>query len=339
MYAQHSSKALNLVIKKVVRSFFVCFLVCLMGFIEQSSAQVTVFTTPTEVAHQIQVEGGVLYRYAMPFENKQRFVDVFVPNEAKAKKQVKTLYMHDGQMLFDSTQTWNKKEWKIDEVLATTLTKYAHDPFIVVGIHNDPANRYAEFFPQAVADLMPDTYRNLLMEKLWNGQLKADNYLNWIENTVVPFIEDEFKVGKCTQDRMVMGSSMGGLISLYALCEKPKLFGGVACLSIHTPMINYGMFEEGMVEALVVPFNIYLESKLKADRHHFLYVDRGTETLDASYEPYHKLLLTTLARVGYDAKNPRFLEAIVQGTGHDEQAWAARWHVPLLFMMTRNNSR
>jgi pimeloyl-ACP methyl ester carboxylesterase len=186
---------------------------------------------------------------------------------------------------------------------------------------------------------MPDTYRNLLMEKLWNGQLKADNYLNWIENTVVPFIEDEFKVGKCTQDRMVMGSSMGGLISLYALCEKPKLFGGVACLSIHTPMINYGMFEEGMVEALVVPFNIYLESKLKADRHHFLYVDRGTETLDASYEPYHKLLLTTLARVGYDANNPRFLEAIVQGTGHDEQAWAARWHVPLLFMMTRNNSR
>jgi len=268
-----------------------------MGFIEQSSAQVTVFTTPTEVKHQIQVEGGVLHRYAMPFENKQRFVDVFVPNEAKAKKQVKTLYMHDGQMLFDSTQTWNKKEWKIDEVLATTLTKYAHDPFIVVGIHNDPVNRYAEFFPQAVADLMPDTYRNLLMEK------------------------------------------MGGLISLYALCEKPKLFGGVACLSIHTPMINYGMFEEGMVEALVVPFNIYLESKLKADRHHFLYVDRGTETLDASYEPYHKLLLTTLARVGYDANNPRFLEAIVQGTGHDEQAWAARWHVPLLFMMTRNNSR
>jgi hypothetical protein len=247
--------------------------------------------------------------------------------------------MHDGQMLFDSSQTWNKKEWKIDEVYATTLARFAHEPFIVVGIHNDPPNRYAEFFPQKVAALMPDSYRNLLMDKLWNGELKADAYLNWIEQTLVPFIEKEFQTGKRTKDRMVMGSSMGGLISLYALCEKPKLFGGAACLSIHTPMINYGMFEEGMVEALVVPFNIYLEKNLKADKRHFLYVDRGTETLDASYKPYHDQLLTTLSMVGYNTQNPRFLEAIVEGAGHDEISWAARWHVPLLFMLTRNNSR
>ena len=206
--------------------------------------------------------------------------------------------MHDGQMLFDSTQTWNKKEWKIDEVYTTTLARLAHEPFIVVGIHNDPPNRYAEFFPQKVAALMPDSYRNLLMDKLWNGELKADAYLNWIEQALVPFIEKEFQAGKRTKDRMVMGSSMGGLISLYALCEKPKLFGGAACLSIHTPMINYGMFEEGMVEALVVPFNIYLEKNLKTDKRHFLYVDRGTETLDASYKPYHDQLLTTLSMAG-----------------------------------------
>jgi alpha-beta hydrolase superfamily lysophospholipase len=186
---------------------------------------------------------------------------------------------------------------------------------------------------------MPESYRNLLMDKLWNGELKADAYLHWIEQTLVPFVESEFQVGKKTKDRMVMGSSMGGLISLYALCEKPKLFGGAACLSIHTPMINYGMFEEGMVEALVVPFNLYLEQNLQADRKHFLYVDRGTETLDASYKPYHDLLLKTLASVGYDISNPHFLEAVVEGTGHDEGAWAARWHVPLLFMIARNNSR
>jgi hypothetical protein len=247
--------------------------------------------------------------------------------------------MHDGQMLFDSTQTWNKKEWRIDEVYTTTLARFAHEPFIVVGIHNDPPNRYAEFFPQKVAAFMPDSYRNLLMDKLWNGELKADAYLNWIEQTLVPFIEQEFEVGKRTEDRMVMGSSMGGLISLYALCEKPKLFSGAACLSIHTPMINYGMFEEGMVEALVVPFNLYLEKNLKADKRHFLYVDRGTENLDGLYQPYHDQLLKTLARVGYHGQNPRFLEAVVQGAGHDEHAWSERWHIPLLFMLTRNNSQ
>lgn len=323
----------------MLRSFSI-FLICsfCLSFVK-ISAQVQNNSDSFQIAQTLQVVGGQVQRFALPFENGVRTIDVYIPHDVKAQKGLKTLYLHDGQMLFDSTQTWNKKEWKIDEVLATTLTRYAHDPFIVVGIHNDPPNRYAEFFPQAVASYMPESYRNLLMEKLWNGELKADAYLRWIEQTLVPFVESEFHVGKKTKDRMVMGSSMGGLISLYALCEKPKLFGGAACLSIHTPMINYGMFEEGMVEALVVPFNLYLEQKLQADRKHFLYVDRGTETLDASYEPYHELLLKTLASVGYDTSNPRFLEAIVQGTGHDEGAWAARWHVPLLFMISRNNSR
>lgn len=321
------------------RNFLILFISSFWLLLLKIPAQVQQESIPFLRAQQLHVVGGQLYRLALPFEQSERTVDIYVPTAVQRVKPAKTLYLHDGQMLFDSTQTWNKKEWRIDEVISTTLARYAHEPFIVVGIHNDPKNRYAEFFPQAVASYMPETYRSLLMEKLWNGELKADAYLQWIEKTLVPFVEAQFKVGKKTKDRMVMGSSMGGLISLYALCEKPKLFGGVACLSIHTPMINYGMFEEGMVEALVVPFNIYLEQKLKADRRHFLYIDRGTETLDASYQPYHDLLLNTLANVGYDASNPRFLQAIAQGTGHDEGAWAARWHMPLLFMLTRNNSQ
>lgn len=291
------------------------------------------------IEHDLTVSGGQLIRFSLPFKDTARIVDVYVPDAAKGKARLRTVYMHDGQMLFDSTKTWNKKEWQVDETCSQKMNRYAHEPFIVVGIHNDAQNRYAEFFPQKVADIMPASYRNLLMAKLWNGELKADAYLDWIEADLVPFIEHEFSVSKKSKDRMSIGSSMGGLISLYALCEKPKLFGGVACLSIHTPMINYGMFEEGMVEALVVPFNIYLEKNLRADNKHFLYVDRGTETLDAYYKPYHDRLLTTLELVGYDSHNPRFLEAVVQGTGHDEAAWAARLSVPLLFLLSRNNSR
>jgi Putative esterase len=323
----------------MLRSFSIFFICSFCLLFSKITAQVQIDSNSYLKAQQLHVVGGQIFRYALQFDQGVRTVDIYVPTGLLGVKKAKTLYLHDGQMLFDSTQTWNKKEWKIDEGVSTTLARYAHDPFIVVGIHNDPPNRYAEFFPQAVAAYMPESYRNLLMDKLWNGELKADAYLHWIEQTLVPFVESEFQVGKKTKDRMVMGSSMGGLISLYALCEKPKLFGGAACLSIHTPMINYGMFEEGMVEALVVPFNLYLEQNLQADRKHFLYVDRGTETLDASYKPYHDLLLKTLASVGYDISNPHFLEAVVEGTGHDEGAWASRWHVPLLFMIARNNSR
>lgn len=297
------------------------------------------FAQYSPLEHHLSVYRGELYRFALPFDDTTRLVDIYIPWEAKGKRGLKTLYMHDGQMLFDSTQTWNHKEWKIDESYGSTLSRYAHEPFIVVGIHNDPQNRYAEFFPQKVAQKMPATFREELLQNLWNGELRADAYLNWIENQLVPFIEHNYHVGKKTQDRMVMGSSMGGLISLYALCEKPNLFGGAACLSIHTPMINYGMFSGPMIEALVGPFNAYLAQNLRADHRHYLYIDRGTESLDAYYQPYHDRLLQTLNSVGYNTANTHFLEAIIQGAGHDESAWADRWHIPLLFMLENNGSR
>jgi hypothetical protein len=286
----------------------------------------------------LDVNGGQLLRYELPFDaQRTRTIEVFIPTGTVLNRHTKTLYMHDGQMLFDSTRTWNKKEWCVDEVCSQQLSRFDLPNFIVVGIYNDPENRYAEFFPQALSSYMPATYRDKLMGALWNGQLRADHYLNWIEDTLVPFIEKTQHVSKKTKDRMVMGSSMGGLISLYALCEKPKLFGAAACLSIHTPMINFNMFEEGMIEALVLPFNMYLAETLKADKKHYLYIDRGTENLDGTYKPYHDQLLKTLAEIGYTARNPHFLQAIVQGAGHDEVAWSKRWQVPFMFMLMRAN--
>jgi hypothetical protein len=317
-----------------------CLLIsCSFSILAQKTHNSTLVSSQLEREHNLQVVGGEVYRFELPFANRSRMVDVYIPKDCATKKGLKTLYMHDGQMLFDSTQTWNKQEWGVDELFVNKLDRYYHEGFIVVGIHNDPPNRYAEFFPQKVAQYMPQSYRDKLLAAQWNGQLRADAYLNWIEDTLVPFIERTYSTSPKTKDRMVLGSSMGGLISLYALCEKPKLFGAAACLSIHTPMINFGMFDEGMVEALVIPFNIYLEQEFKADKKHRLYVDRGTETLDAYYGPYHDRLLNTLALVGYDQKNPRFLEAIVEGAGHNEKSWAQRLDVPIMFMLSSDNSR
>lgn len=322
-----------------MRIFLYLLFGCSFSFFAQKKQNLTLDAKQLERAHQLEVVGGVIHRFELPFGHQSRMIDVFIPQDCADKTGLKTLYMHDGQMLFDSTKTWNKQEWRVDELFTTKLNRYAHPDFIVVGIHNDPPNRYAEFFPQKVAQYMPQSYRDKLLAAQWNGQLRADAYLNWIEDTLVPFIENTYQASHKTKDRMVLGSSMGGLISLYALCEKPKLFGAAACLSIHTPMINFGMFDEGMVEALVIPFNIYLEQELKADKKHRLYVDRGTATLDAYYGPYHDRLLNTLERVGYDQKNPRFLEAIVEGAAHDEKSWAQRLEVPILFMLSSDNSR
>lgn len=65
----------------------------------------------------------------------------------------------------------------------------------------------------------------------------ADNYLRFLVEEVKPFIDKEYSTNKSVEHTFVMGSSMGGLISLYALCEYPEVFGGAACMSTHVPMI------------------------------------------------------------------------------------------------------
>ena len=73
-------------------------------------------------------------------------------------------------------------------------------------------------------------------------------------------------------DTFVMGSSMGGLISLYAICEYPDVFGGAGCVSTHWPA----------VEGVIVP---YLRDRLPDPTTHRLYFDYGTATIDTLYLP------------------------------------------------------
>ena len=138
-----------------------CLLIsCSFSILAQKTHNSTLVSSQLEREHNLQVVGGAVYRFELPFAGKTRMVDVFMPQVSEGQKGLKTLYMHDGQMLFDSTQTWNKQEWGVDELFVNKLDRYYHEGFIVVGIHNDPPNRYAEFFPQKVAQYMPQSYRD-----------------------------------------------------------------------------------------------------------------------------------------------------------------------------------
>jgi hypothetical protein len=56
--------------------------------------------------------------------------------------------MHDGQMLFDSTTTWNKQDWQADEVATKLMNAHKTKDFIIVGIWNGGATRHPDYFPQ-----------------------------------------------------------------------------------------------------------------------------------------------------------------------------------------------
>ena len=78
---------------------------------------------------------------------RARNVDVWLPEGYSKKKKYAVLYMHDGQMLFDSSITWNKQEWKVDEVASQLMEEGKTKDFIVVAIWNHADIRHPNYFP------------------------------------------------------------------------------------------------------------------------------------------------------------------------------------------------
>jgi predicted alpha/beta superfamily hydrolase len=121
---------------------------------------------------------------------------------------------------------------------------------------------------------------------------------------------------------------MGGLISMYAICEYPNVFGGAACLSTHWP----GTFK---VEGNPIPdaFFNYLSKNLPNPKSHKLYFDYGDQTLDALYPPLQKKADEVIKSKGYTAKN--WITKFFSGENHSEKAWNKRLDIPLLFLLKK----
>jgi enterochelin esterase-like enzyme len=169
-----------------------------------------------------------------------RHIDVWLPEGYSDTVKYAVLYMHDGQMLFDSAITWNRQAWNVDDVATELFASGQVKKFIVVGIWNSGPTRHAEYFPQKPFERLSQTEKDSVNAQLQRaGRTQeafnptSDNYLRFIVHELKPYIDTNFSVHTDRENTFMAGSSMGGLISLYALLEYPKVFGGVACLSTH----------------------------------------------------------------------------------------------------------
>lgn len=266
-------------------------------------------------------------------------VDVWLPDNYRTDKQYAVVYMHDGQMLFDSTITWNHQEWGVDETLGKLIAEKVIRKCIVVGIWNAGKNRHADYFPQKPFESLPLPFRDSLIHQLkrdpktalFSTDVRSDNYLKFIVNELKPSIDKRFATDPSREKTFIAGSSMGGLISMYAICEYPGVFGGAACLSTHWP----GVFT---IENNPIPdaFLTYLQTHLPDPATHKFYYDYGTKTLDALYEPFQLRADEVMKQGGYDDSNYKSLK--FEGEDHTERAWRERLFVPFTFLLEKNHS-
>jgi enterochelin esterase-like enzyme len=261
-----------------------------------------------------------------------RTVDVWLPPGYSDNQKYAVLYMHDGQMLFDADITWNKQEWRVDEVAAQLMAEGKVRPFIVVGVHNNSKTRHSDYFPQKPFESLPQATRDELMQSarnanqsLFSGDIASDAYLKFLVDELKPYIDGHFSVYTDVENTAIMGSSMGGLISLYAISEYPQIFGSAAGISTHWPGVMPGN-DNPVPEALFA----YMRSNLPDPANHRLYFDCGTATLDAFYPPLQAKADAVLREKGYSAGNWQTRE--FPGAEHSENAWSARLDIPLQFL-------
>lgn len=136
------------------------------------------------------------------------------PNYDKTSKKYPVIYMHDAQNLFDAATSY-AGEWEVDETL-NKLYEQTGNGFIVVGIENGGEERINEYTP----------WKN---EKYGGG--KGAIYVDFIVNTLKPYIDENYRTKSKQKHTGLIGSSLGGLISYYGGLQHPKTFGKIGALS------------------------------------------------------------------------------------------------------------
>lgn len=286
-------------------------------------------------AQDIKVSSGKIQK----IENfKSKFVDartvaIWLPDGYSDQEKYAVLYMHDGQMLFDAGSTWNKQAWEVDETAGKLMAEQKTQKFIVVGIWNNGDFRHSEYFPQKIVQHIPEATRKIIIENQLKNKPQADNYLKFLVDELKPFVDKKFSTKKDLKNTFIAGSSMGGLISLYAICEYPLVFGGAACMSTHSPMINSANIAAiaDVDSDVASKFRDYLKVNLPNPKLHKIYFDYGDQTLDAFYKPFQEKIDLVMVEKGFTDKN--WITKFFSGDDHSEKSWSKRLAIPFVFLL------
>ena len=268
--------------------------------------------------------GTVECFHDFPSENvPTRNVYVWLPDGYEVGEPCAVIYMHDAQMLFDASITWNLQEWAVDETAGRLIAEGRIPRCIVVAINNSD-DRLNEYFPEKTLQYVGDRH------KAYFGKAPfGDAYLQFVVQELKPFVDERYHPLADREHTYMIGSSMGGLISLYALCEYPDVFGGVACLSSHLSMAYLPMGNG--LEQLAGAFAAYVADHLPEANSSRVYMDHGTKGFDAAYGLYQPAIDSIFRQQGWDDAHYRSL--VFEGHDHSENSWAKRLPETLEFLV------
>ena len=233
--------------------------------------------------------------------DRKRQIRLYLPpGYAQSAKRYPVLYMHDAQNLFD-VKTAHAGEWEIDEAM-DALAREGKLEAIVVGIDNGREKRMTELNP---------------FDHPHFGKGEGDRYMNFVVNTVKPLIDARYRTMPDRANTAVMGSSMGGLISHYAVNQHPDVFSTAGIFS-PSYLIGPDMFKAAAAKPASKDARLYL---LIGERE-------GREMVEATGR-----MRDDLVKAGHPRGNTAL--KVVPGGEHTEAFWRNEFREALLWMFAK----
>ncbi|WP_338766370.1 alpha/beta hydrolase-fold protein [Massilia sp. METH4] len=234
----------------------------------------------------------IVDKFASPQLGNERKLRIWLPAgyDRDGGKRYPVLYMHDGQNLYDPKTAYSV-EWNIDEVVDRLAKGGDMREIIVVGIDNTP-ERNAEYTPCCDA---------------WYGGGKVAQYARFVVDSVKPYIDGRYRTLPDQANTAVMGSSFGGLASLYLAQHHPDVFGQAGIVS-GSFWWNGGTLVATAPRAATTPVRLYVDAGTAMD---------GVEATRA----FRQAIIRNGWREGRD-----LLYVEDEGGLHNERDWAGRVH-------------
>jgi predicted alpha/beta superfamily hydrolase len=235
-----------------------------------------------------------------PQLRNHRAIDVYLPQSyGTGRLRYPVVYVQDGQNLSDPFIAFGGQTWQVEGALERLRTR-GIEP-IVVGVHNAGEARLAEYSP------FPDAR---------HGGGAGPRYFRFLIDTLKPRIDAQYRTRRDRDNTTILGSSMGGLISLYAFFLRPSPFGRVGAMS---PSLWFGQREilTFVERARYTRGRIYLDTGTA----------EGADTLRNA-----RAMARLLRERGYRSRSTlRYVEA--NGHQHTERDWARRLPGALEFLL------
>lgn len=247
--------------------------------------------------------------------NERALLVYLPPSYHHTQRRYPVIYMQDGQNLFDNATSY-AGEWGVDETMEYLGNSEGLEA-IVVGIPNAGIQRIDEYSP----------FRD---SRLGGG--RGDDYLRFIIESIKPQIDSEFRTLPGRRHTGILGSSMGGLISLYAFFEYPSVFGYAGVMSPSLWFAEEAIFDY-IDSALFHPGKIYLDAGTReyGENHGGGRLHRAAAS--RRYYASVRRLKGMLVRKGYRPLRD-IMHVEEKWAGHSESSWARRLPPALRFLLT-----